>query len=172
SGYAQPLFLASDTQGNLWFPMPMSNSIGMLNPQAKTFQQIPVPTSAAGPWDIAIDHNGKIWFTEHYSNKIGELDPSTQTITEISTTASNSNPYGIIVDASNNIWFTENNSAVALIGEIPAANGLLVEYKIRTGSTTNLTPHMIAVAPDGNIWWTEGFAGEIGELNTTSNTVT
>ena len=37
AGYAQPLFLAFDAQGNLWFPMPMANSIGMFNPVSKTF---------------------------------------------------------------------------------------------------------------------------------------
>ena len=166
SGYAQPLFLAFDAQGNLWFPMPMANSIGMLNPVAKTFQQISVPTSGAGPWDIAIDQNGKIWFTEHYTNKIGELDPSTDTITEISTPASNSQPYGIVVDASNNIWFTENNSAVALIGEY-TSGGVLNEYKIRNTTSVNLTPHLITIDPTGNIWWTEGWAGKIGELKAT-----
>jgi len=31
SGYAQPLFLAFDAQGNVWFAMPMDNSLGMLN---------------------------------------------------------------------------------------------------------------------------------------------
>jgi streptogramin lyase len=164
SGYAQPLFLAFDAQGNLWFPMPMSNSIGMLNPQSQTFQQFPVPTSGAGPWDIAIDHTGKIWFTEHYTNKIGEFDPSTQTMREISTPASNSQPYGIVVDASNNIWFTENNSAVALIGEY-TSSGTLKEYKIRSNPPGGLTPHLISVDPNGNIWWTEGWVGMIGELN-------
>src|SRR5437870_7313554 len=163
SGYAQPLFLAFDAQGNLWFPMPMSNSIGMLNAQSKTFQQFPVPTAGAGPWDIAIDHNGKIWFTEHYSNKIGELDPSTQTIKEISTPASNSQPYGIVVDASNNIWFTENNSSVALIGEY-TSGGTLNEYKIRNSLPGGLTPHMITVDLNGDIWWSEGWVGMIGEL--------
>jgi len=164
SGYAQPLFLAFDAQGNLWFPMPMSNSIGMLNPQAKTFQQFPVPTSSAGPWDLAIDHNGKIWFTEHYTNKIGEFDPSTQTMKEISTPAGNSQPYGIAVDALNNIWFTENNSAVALIGEY-TTGGTLKEYQIRSNPPAGLTPHLISVDPYGNIWWTEGWVGMIGELN-------
>jgi streptogramin lyase len=164
SGYAQPLFLAFDAQGNLWFPMPMANSIGMFNPSAKAFQQIAVPTSNAGPWDIAIDHHGNIWFTEHYSNKIGELNPSTQTITEISTPASNSQPYGIVVDASNNIWFTENNSSVALIGEY-TSGGTLNEFKIRSNPPSGLTPHLITVDPNGNIWWTEGWVGIIGELN-------
>ena len=164
SGYAQPLFLAFDAQGNLWFPMPMANSIGMLNLQSKTFQQFSVPTAAAGPWDIAIDHNGKIWFTEHYTNKIGEFNPSTQTMTEISTPASNSQPYGIVVDASNNIWFTENNSTVALIGEY-TTGGTLNEYKIRNNPPSGLTPHLISVDPNGNIWWTEGWVGMIGKLN-------
>jgi streptogramin lyase len=163
AGYAQPLFLAFDAQGNLWFPMPMANSIGMLNLTTKTYQQFPVPTAGAGPWDIAIDHHGNIWFTEHYSNKIGELNPTTQTVTEISTPASNSQPYGIVVDASNNIWFTENNSAVALIGEY-TSGGTLNEYKIRTTTSTSLTPHLISVDRKGNIWWTEGWAGKIGKL--------
>ena len=163
AGYAQPLFLAFDSQGNLWFPMPVANSIGMLNPNTRTFQQIPVPTPGSGPWDIAIDHMGHIWFTEHYSNKIGELDPATHTITEIATPASNSQPYGIVVDSSNNIWFTENNSAVALIGEY-TGSGILHEYKIRANPPGRLTPHLITIDPNGNIWWTEGWVGMIGKL--------
>jgi len=27
-----------------------------------------------------------------------------------------------------------------------------------------LTPHLITVDPNGNIWWSEGWVGEIGEL--------
>ena len=32
SGYAQPLFLAFDSQGKLWFPMPMNNSTRYVQP--------------------------------------------------------------------------------------------------------------------------------------------
>jgi virginiamycin B lyase len=163
SGYAQPLFLALDSQGRVWFPMPMDNSIGMLNPSNKTFQQWSVPTGNAGPWGVAIDHNGNIWFTEHFTNKIGRFDPTTQKFVEVSTSASNSQPYGIVVDSSNNVWFTENNSSVALIGEY-TSGGKLQEYKIRTGSTSGLTPHLISVDPNGNIWWSEGWVGMIAEL--------
>jgi streptogramin lyase len=164
SGFAQALFVAVDGQGNLWFPMPMSNSIGMLNPNSNTFQQWAVPTSGAGPWDVAIDHNGKVWFTEHFTNQIGEFDPSSQTFKEFATPAGNSQPYGIVVDGSNNIWFTENNSSVAMIGEY-TTGGVLNEYKIRNSSAGGLTPHLITVDPTGNIWWSEGWVGMIGELN-------
>ena len=164
SGFAQPLFLAFDGQGNLWFPMPMSNSIGMLNPGSHTFQQWVVPTASSGPWGVAVDHNGKVWFTEHFTNKIGEFDPSSQTFNEFATQAGNSQPYGIVVDHANNVWFTENNSSVAMIGE-HTSGGTLNEYKIRSNPPSGLTPHLITVDPNDNIWWTEGWVGMIGKLN-------
>ena len=163
SGYAQALFLAFDSQGRLWFPMPMNNSIGMFNPGKNTYQQWAVPTRNAGPWGVAVDLNGKVWFTEHYTNKIGRFDPVTQKFLEVSTPASNSQPYGIVVDASNNVWFAENNSSVALIGEY-TSGGKLQEFKIRNSLVSGLTPHLITVDPGGNIWWTEGWVGMIGEL--------
>ena len=166
-GFGQPLFLALDRRGRVWFPMPMSNSLGMLSPKTATFHQWAVPTAGAGPWDVAVDSNGIVWFTEHYSNKIGAFNPVTQTFKEIATPATDSLPYGITVDASNNVWFTENNSAVALIGEYTTQNSLL-EYKIRTTASSGLTPHLITADPSGNVWWSEGWVGMIGELHIAS----
>ncbi len=166
AGFGQPLFLAFDQQGRLWFPMPMTNSLGMLDTSSGTFQQWAVPTASSGPWDVAVDHNGNVWFTEHYTNQIAEFNPSKQAFTEIATPTANSDPYGITVDASNNIWFTENNPAVALIGEY-TAQGQLKEYKIRNNLTAsmNLTPHLITIDHSGNIWWSEGWVSMFGELN-------
>lgn len=177
AGYGQPLFLAFDAQGNAWFPMFNTNTLGKFNPTTKTFQQWALPTPSAGPWGIVIDHNNYIWVTEHYTNKIARFDPNAQSFIEIATPAANSDPYGITVDANNNIWFTENNDAVALIAEY-TSGGQLLEYKVRNTLKKTLTPHLITVDPNGNIWWTEGFTGRIGELKTglaspgTSNGVT
>lgn len=162
SGYAQAFFLAIDGKGRVWFAMPMNNSIGMFNPATKTFQKWTVPTAGAGPWDLTIDHNGIIWFTEHYTNKIGRFSPFKHTFLEYTTPAANSLPYGIVVDAANNIWFTENNPSVAQIGEF--TKGTIKEYKIRSNPPSGLTPHLITVDPNGNLWWSEGFVGMIGEL--------
>ena len=163
AGFGQSLFQVFDKSGRVWFPMPMSNSLGMFDPSTNTFSQWAVPTAGAGPWDIAIDSNGLIWFTEHYANKIGSFNPTTHAFTEIATSQGNSQPYGITVDSSNNIWFTENNSAVALIAEYTAQHSLH-EYKIRTGSTNGLTPHLITTDHKGNVWWSEGWPGAIGKL--------
>jgi streptogramin lyase len=165
SGYGQPLFVAIDASGNIWFTMPVTNSIGMYNPTNATVTQWSVPTSAAGPWDLAIDSTGKIWFTEHYVNQIGSFNPSTHIFHEIATPTANSQPYGITIDSSNNIWFTENPDTVAQIGEY-TSQGVMQEYKIRNTSTsgTGLTPHLIIIGPDSNIWWSEGWVSSIATL--------
>jgi streptogramin lyase len=166
AGYGQPLFVAVDSTGKVWFTMPVTNAIGVYDPASTTVAQWAVPTPSAGPWGIAIDSKGTIWFTEHYTNQIGSFDPNSQTFHEVATPASNSQPYGITVDATGNIWFTENLDAVALIGEY-TNQGVLQEYKIRNTPTggTGLTPHLITIDPSGNIWWSEGWVSSIGLLN-------
>ena len=107
ANFGQPLFLAFDKQGRAWFPMPMSNSLGMFNPATNTFSQWAVPTASAGPWDIAVDAQGHIWFTEHYVNKIGYFNPATNKFTEIATPQANSQPYGITFP-NGAIWYNES----------------------------------------------------------------
>jgi streptogramin lyase len=166
AGYGQPLFVRVDSAGKVWFTMPVTNSIGVYDPVANTVSQWAVPTPSAGPWDLAIDSTGKIWFTEHYTNQIGSFDPVTQTFHEVATPTAGSDPYGITVDSSNNIWFTENPDTVAQIGEF-TSKGVMNEYKIRNTPTagTGLTPHLITIAPNGSIWWSEGFASGVGTLD-------
>ncbi len=166
AGYGQPLFVAVDGGGKVWFTMPVTNAIGRYDPADATVRQWPVPTISAGPWDLDIASSGKVWFTEHYVNKIGAFNPVLQTFQEIATPAINSNPYGITVDATNNVWFTENTDSVAKIAKYSNL-GILTEYKIRKTATggTGLTPHRITIAPGGNIWWSEGWVHAIGRLN-------
>jgi len=166
AGYGQPLFVAVDALGKVWFTMPVTNTIGAYDPLTATVTQWAVPTVAAGPWDLVIDTVGKIWFTEHYVNKIGSFDPVRHAFREVATPAKNSNPYGITVDAKNNVWFTENTDAVAAIAEY-TTSGVLNEFKIRKTSTagTGLTPHLITVDAQGNVWWSEGWVSSIGVLH-------
>jgi streptogramin lyase len=165
SGYGQALFLAFDASGNLWFPMFHTNQLGEMLASDHSFHQWTMPTAASGPWDLVFDHNGKLWITEHFVNKVAEFDPSQGAfVQELTTQSSASQPYGITVDATNNIWFTENNSADTFIDEY-TSSGVLQRYMIENGSVSNLTPHLITTDPvTGNVWWTEGFVGRIGEL--------
>src|SRR5205814_3686660 len=66
AGYGQPIFVAVDPNGKVWFTMPVANAIGMSDPVATRGSQAPVSTAGAGPWRIAIDCGRNIWLTEHY----------------------------------------------------------------------------------------------------------
>ncbi len=54
SDYSQAFFLAFDKNGNVWFPLPMANSIGKYNIASKQFQRWTVPTAKAGPGTLPL----------------------------------------------------------------------------------------------------------------------
>ena len=171
AGYSSPVFLALDSSGNIWFSEPMTNSIGEFTPTTSKWSQWTAPTANAAPFDLTFDHHGNLWFTEVNANKIGEFNTTTHKFNETATPSAQSKPYGIAGPdpTSGDIWFTENNSSVARIGSFkPPASGALSqssikEYLTNSGSTST-TPHLITYDQTGDVWWTEGYDGDIGKL--------
>ncbi len=171
--YTSPFFLAFDSSGNLWFTEPVSNSIGEYDTGGNWHQWV-VPTAQASPLDLTFDQYGHLWFTELGANQIGEFDPAGQTFHEYPTPTANSRPYGITGPdpTTNSLWFTENNGFVHRIGQItPNADGTIKnnhisEYltNIYCQGTNCITPHLITYDKTGDIWWSEGYDGAIGEL--------
>lgn len=169
TGYSSPFFLKFDGSGNLWFTEPLTNAIGEYTKNG-TWNQYPVKTANASPLDLTIDQYGHIWFTELSANQVGELDPSSGTVNEYGVPTSGSQPYGIAGPdpTTHSIWFTENSQYVHRIGQLTpnpdgTINGSIQEYLTNT-STNGDTPHLITYDNNGNIWWTEGYDGEIGKL--------
>jgi streptogramin lyase len=159
----QPRFVAIDQAGYIWFTTPGNDSIGRFDPSTATFQQWHV-TPGSGPWHLAFAPDGKLWYTQHFSSAIGRFDPVTQTFTNFQTPTPASHPYGLAIQGSK-VWFTENTAGVGRIGVLDTANGNRIsEYIIRAAPSPDLTPHMIAIDADGNVWWTEGFERELGKL--------
>src|SRR6266567_3980503 len=172
AGYSSPFFLAFDSNGNLWFTEPVTNAIGEYDTKGN-WHQWSVTTAGASPLDLTFDQFGHLWFTELSANKIGEFDPVTdKMINEFATPTSNSQPYGITGPdpTTHSIWFTENNASVHRIGQItPRADGTISgsinEYLTNTATAHGgITPHLITYDHQGHIWWSDGYAGTIGQL--------
>ena len=173
SGYTSPFFLAFDGSGNLWFSEPVSNSIGEYD-TGGNWHQWTVPTAQASPFVLTFDQYGHLWFTELSTNKIGEFDPASQKFNEYPTPTANSRPYGITGPdpTTGSIWFTENNGFVHRIGQLtPNSDGTIKnnhisEYQtnISCQGSNCITPHLITYDKSGDIWWSEGYDGAIGEL--------
>jgi len=176
-GFSSPLFVAVDSSGHIWFTEPNSNAIGRLTPGSTPgWQQWTIPTANAIPYDLVVDKHGNIWFTERGASKIGFFNTSTYTFVETPTPTAGSDPYGITLAASEKIWFAEN--AVPKIGSFTLTASGSISIKEHTFSTVSNpapTAHLITSDNSGNIWYSEGFAGQIGEwirsLKTSRNIV-
>jgi streptogramin lyase len=159
----QPLFLAFDDSGNLWFTTPNNDMIGEFSPASGTFiGQWPV-TPGSGPWDLTFA-SGQLWYTQHLASAVGAFDPVTHSHQDFQTPSANSNPYGIAAD-SGLVWFTENNSSVDRVAVLDTTHsGAITEYQI-VQPLSGGTPHLIAVGAGGHPWWTEGWTNTIATLD-------
>ena len=174
SGFSSPLFVAVDSTGHIWFTEPNSNAIGRLTPgSTPNWEQWTIPTANAIPYDLVVDKHGNIWFTEHGASQIGFFSTSTHTFVETPTPTAGSDPYGITLAGSEKIWFAENT--VPKIGSFTFTASGSINIKEHTFSTVSNpapTAHLITSDHSGNIWYSEGFAGQIGEWIPSQGTYT
>jgi streptogramin lyase len=159
----QPIFLAFDPSGNLWFTTPDNSKIGEFDPVTGKFVGQWSVTQGSGPWDLAFS-NGTIWYTEHLVSAVGAFNPLTHQHRDFTTPSVNSNPYGIAADGPL-IWFAENNSSVDRVAVLHSASpsDSISEYPIV--HPLSGTPHMVTIGPNGHPWWTEGWSDTIATLD-------
>jgi streptogramin lyase len=158
----QPIFLAFDGSGNLWFTTPNNSMIGEFDPLTGLFVGQWSVTAGSGPWDLTFA-GGKVWYTEHLVSAVGSFNPSNHAHRDFQTPTANSNPYGVAANGSL-IWFTENNSSVDRVAALDTANkNVISEYPIVL--PVSGTPHLITIDARGKPWWTEGFSNTIATLN-------
>lgn len=166
-GYSSPFFVVADASDNLWFTEPVTNALGELD-HLGNWHQWAVNTPNANPFDLTLDRFGHIWFTEPGVSALGEFNPSTHQFLSIHTPTTGSIPYGITGPdpVSGSLWFTENNNRVHRIGRfVSGASGISGRiHEYLAPATNNNTPHLLTFDHFGNIWWTEGWSGNIGQL--------
>jgi streptogramin lyase len=171
--YSSPFFLAvNPSDGSVWFSEPNSDAIGELSPDDNRFQQWPT-TKGSTPYDLLFDRNGNLWFTEYNSSSIGFMNPKTHKIVETAAPTAGAEPYGITLDPKGNVWFAENAKGIAQIGTFtPTTNGNISIKEFPIDSTLLSQPHLITAAPNGHIWASEGFLGNITDFDPATDTVT
>lgn len=158
----QPIFVAFDNHGKLWFTTPDNGRIGEFDPARRRFIGQWLLTPGSGPWDLTFAA-GRLWYTEHFGAAVGSFDPVTHKHRDFPTPSAGSGPYGIAA-AKGLIWFTENSDEVDRVAVLDTRmRDRIREYPL--AATPSGTPHMITIGPRGHPWWTEGFAGTIATLD-------
>jgi virginiamycin B lyase len=143
------------------------------NPPTGTITEFTIPTPASSSPALTAGPDGNMWFTEGATNKVGRLDPSTGVVTEFPVPTPDSEPSDIVSGPDGALWFTEFRAGK--IARITTAGVVTAEYPIpSTGPyfdvftfslTSSTGPRGITVGPDGNLWFAEFNANQIGRLD-------
>lgn len=142
------------------------------NVATQTFEQpIQMPNSSALAGNLAI-HGDDIWITDFNNDVVWRYRISTGQFTPFAAT----DPAGVTVDAAGNAWFAEpgdvNAPGTSNIGRIDAVTGTVTRFATTDGTTT-VAPRDVAVAADGQIWFTARFTPQaVGRINPADNAMT
>src|SRR5918994_1893475 len=133
--------------------------LGRITTSGVFLEPIPMPESDVLAGDLAV-HGDDIWITDFNNDSLWRYNVTGGQFTQFPVPE----PADVAVDSGGRVWFTAP-LAPAGIGELTPATGAV------TMTPTQLTPHQLTVASDGDIWFTARFTQGVGELDPDTNTV-
>jgi virginiamycin B lyase len=142
----------------VWFTERLGNQIGRFSPATHEFDEFPIPTPAAQPWEIALGADGNLWFTEEDANQIGRITPQ-GVITEFVPPLC-CFPTGICAGADGRVWFTLEIGDQ--IGRVEPS-GAMTLFPI---PSVQVLPWDINAGPDGAVWFSELAGLAVGRIET------
>jgi virginiamycin B lyase len=149
-GQGQPAYIASGSDGALWFTDDVENIIGRITTAGK-MSYFSLPSPWVDPIAIAPGPDGALWFTGYTNSNqpyVGRIDPVSHAISSyrISTSLEGTST---IVARGSDLWFTENQSSK--IGCINSTTHQTHEYDLPPAES----PWGITEGTNGSLWITE-----------------
>jgi streptogramin lyase len=143
--------------GNLWFDG-QGTGIGRVTPSGNVTMFDPNNSQIVGATrGLTAGPNGNLWMSVPAGNVIEEVNTAGQLVAMFSPPHG---AYGTTPGPDGDLWFASNEVGVDYIGTITPQGGI-TEYPT---PTPNSGVGTIVLGPDGNIWFNEYTAGQIGEV--------
>jgi streptogramin lyase len=170
--FAGPADLTFDNKGTLWFSEAYNGSIAKFDVDTKTLVEYHLsaidPTQYVGsPVGISVASDGMVWVADHGGNWIVEFNSTSQRIIRYPTHEPPpdiypiSIPNDLAIDGQGRVWFAEHGGNS--VGFLDPRSQRMVEYAIPTGPIS--TALWIALAPNGDVWFTEWSADKLGVVH-------
>lgn len=176
-----PQFMTIDSSGRIWLTLLGTNQIAEYDPSTKeapTLFNAPAPNSSLQGITVAPD--GTIWFAETASKRIGHLIPCQSGSCNITDFGPPSGveitfPIQLTIDRSGNVWFTDHGS-----NQFGSFNSSTGEWKVFPIGYCSASypdcgvglPNAISVDSNGDIWFSEHYAGRVARYDTSNGTLT
>jgi virginiamycin B lyase len=166
--FTQPVAITAGPDGNVWFTAsiyPSGDVVGRVTPAGQITEfAIPVPPGESGTaYGITAGPDGNLWFL-HDGGILARITPAGQITDHVADavgTAITSGPDG-------NLW----TAGTLFDTQTGAVLGGYVDRISLSGSVTafslggpNSSPALIRPGPDGNLWFTEPGANEVGRIS-------
>jgi streptogramin lyase len=176
-----PQFMTIDSSGRIWMTLLGTNQIAEYDPSTKqspSFYNAPTPNSSLQ--GITIGPDGTVWFAETTAKRIGQLIPCQSTsciITDFGPPAGVeiTFPIQLAVDRSGAVWFTDHGS-----NQFGSFNPSTQTWKVFPIGYCSAPfedcsvglPNAISVDSNGEIWFSEHYAGRVARYDPLSGTLT
>jgi len=162
---ATPTGIAVDQSGNVWVT---DESAGEVTELVKASGYAPksfMLSSGATPDQLSVDPYGNVWVAEGANGNIAEISPSGA----IQQWNVGQDPEGLVTDELGNVWVVDEGAGVLEIvpsqlsapsTSVPASSGVYLVQGTSAGA------EQIALAPSGDLWFTEWGSGPpvLGEI--------
>ena len=185
---AHPASIVSGPGDSLWFTDTYRGAIGQVSTAGAVSERLIENGSSfgefgfSGPYGIAAGPEEALWFTEQNTGRIGRITTSGQ-LTEYAIPNPGDLPTGaigapaprrIVYGPEGAFWFTDPGDGS--IGRITTA-GQVTEYKIPSPpkpkvAGEEVSPDEIAVAGNGELWFTESGVPDLGSVDLTGTEAT
>lgn len=160
---ASPTGIAVDQSGNVWVADKSAGAVTELVKADKFAPKTFMLSSGASPNQLSVDPYGNVWVAEGSNGNIGEISPSGA----IRQWNVGQDPEGVVTDQLGNVWVVDEASGILEIvpSQLPAPSTSVAAssgvYPVQgtTGGT-----EQIALAPSGNLWFTEWGPPVLGEI--------
>jgi virginiamycin B lyase len=115
-----------DSNGDVWFTSPGTNTIGKVDGKTMKVTQWASPTPNAAPRRLEIGPDGMIWTGEFNAGKMARFDPKTESFQEYPLPGPDPTPYALGFDAEGYLWYDSHRMDV--IGRFDPKTGKVTEY--------------------------------------------
>ncbi len=133
--------------------------LGRITTAGTFLAPIPTPESDALAGDLAV-HGSQVWMTDFNNDALWRYDIPSGSFTRFDV----SEPSDVVVDAAGIVWFAAPLESA--IGRLDPQTGAV------TLTPTGLVPRQLAIAADGQIWFTARFTPQgVGRLDPATNLV-
>jgi virginiamycin B lyase len=160
--------IAVGPDGNMWFTETNVGEIGRITASG-AITEFALPDPNSRPEGIVTGPDGNLWFTMHDTVRIGKMNRHGNLLAQYDG-LTGAGPTNIIVGPDNALWFPEEFNPGPDPSNLPPGDkigritttGALTEY---TTPTAGSRPVIITAGHDGNLWFTEVFANQVGRLS-------